>query len=132
MELKGNGVAIGLENVPAKIKLGPVLPYNNKCFAALDISNPTKYNTELVSLDFDKTYKSDLELLASYEDIINGEKKDGERVVFLPLRETGAKVWPQVVKEVEKSNKIKALKKELEEATEEDKADIQTKIDKLL
>lgn len=60
---------------PAKIKLGPVLPYNNKCFAALDISNPSKFSTELVSLDFDKTFKNEEELLASYEEIINGEKK---------------------------------------------------------
>jgi hypothetical protein len=75
MELKGCGVAIGLENVPSKIKLGPVLPYNNQCYAAVDISNPTKYFTELVSLDFDKTYKPDSEMLTAYEEIINGEKK---------------------------------------------------------
>ena len=94
MELKGSGVAIALENLPEKIRLGPVLPYNNQCYAAVDISNPTKYFTELVSLDFDKNYKPDQEILAAYEEIINGEKKDGERVVFLPLRETGAKIWP--------------------------------------
>lgn len=67
MELKGAGIALSLDNVPAKIKLGPVLPYNNKCYAALDITNTSKYSTELVSLDFDKSYKNDLELLAAYE-----------------------------------------------------------------
>lgn len=75
--MKGTGVAIGLENVPEKIKLGPVLPYNNKCFGAVDISNPTKYYTELVSLDFDKIYRPDQEMLTAYEEIINCEKKDG-------------------------------------------------------
>ena len=121
MELRGCGVAIGLENIPAKIKMGPVLPYNNKCYAALDISNPTKYHTELISLDFDKDYRKDLEMLANYEEVINGEKEEGERVVYLPLRETGAKIWPQVVKDVEKNNKVKELKKQLDEAPEEEK-----------
>ena len=86
MELKGCGVAIGLENIPARIKMGRVLPSNNKCYAALDISNPTKYHTELINLDFDKSYRNDLDMLTTYEDLINGEKKDGERVVYLPLR----------------------------------------------
>jgi hypothetical protein len=113
MELKGCGVAIGLENTPSKIKLGPVLPYNNQCYAAVDISNPTKYYTELISLDFDKKYKPDIDMLTAYEEIINGEKKEGERVVFLPLRETGANIWPEVVKEVEKANQIKELRKQI-------------------
>ena len=57
--------------------------------------------------------------------MINGEKKEGDRVVYLPLRETGAKVWPEVMKEVQKSNKVKELKKSLEGADEEQKAKIQ-------
>jgi hypothetical protein len=60
MELKGAGTAIALDIVPSKVKLGPVLPYNSKSYAALDISNLSKYSTELTSLDFDKSYKSDI------------------------------------------------------------------------
>lgn len=60
LELKGTGTAIGLDILPVKLKLGPVLPYNNKTYAAIDISNPSKYSTELISLDFDKSYKSDI------------------------------------------------------------------------
>lgn len=60
LQLRGNGTAISLDILPAKVKLGPVLPYNNKSYAALDISNPNKYATQLVSLDFDKSYKSDM------------------------------------------------------------------------
>lgn len=52
--------------------------------------------------------------------------------MFLPLRETGAKIWPEVVKEVEKNNKIKELTKSLEDASEEDKPNIQAQLDKLL
>jgi hypothetical protein len=116
MELKGAGIALSLDTEPAKIKLGPVLPYNNKCYAALDITNTSKYSTELISLDFDKNYKSDFELLTAYEEIINGENKEGERMTFLPLRETGGKIWPEVIKEVGKNNKLKELRKSLETA----------------
>ena len=132
MELKGNGVVIGLESLPPRIKLGPVLPYTNQCFGAIDISNPSKYHTELVSLDFDKTYKSDQEMLAAYEELINGDKKEGERVVFLPLRETGTKLWAEVTKQVEKTTQVKELKRQLETASEEEKGALQTDIDKLL
>jgi hypothetical protein len=67
MEMKGTGTAITLEAAPVKIKLGPVLPYNSKAFALLEISNPSKYSTEIISYDFDKKFKDDLELLAAYE-----------------------------------------------------------------
>lgn len=75
--MKGFGTAINLETLPPKIKLGPVLPYNNKTYAALEISNPSKYATEIVSLDFDKHFKDEMELLAAFEDLKNGEKKEG-------------------------------------------------------
>jgi SpoVK/Ycf46/Vps4 family AAA+-type ATPase len=52
--------------------------------------------------------------------------------VFLPLREPGSKIWPEVIQEVEKGNKIKALRKTLETAAEDQKAGIQQQIDKLL
>jgi hypothetical protein len=39
-------------------------------------------------------------MLANYEELKNGEKKEGERVVFLPLREPGTKIWPEVIQEV--------------------------------
>lgn len=45
-------------------------------------------------------------------------------MVFLPLRETGGKIWPEVIKEVEKNNKVKELRKSLEGADEENKAKI--------
>lgn len=45
-------------------------------------------------------------------------------MVYLPLRETGGKIWPEVIKEVEKSNKMKELRKSLEGADEESKTKI--------
>lgn len=55
-----------------KIKIGPVLPYDNKAYALLEISNPTQYPTELISLDFDKKYREDIEALTIYEELKNG------------------------------------------------------------
>lgn len=52
--------------------IGPVFPYDDNAFSYLFISNPTKYSTELISLDFDKKFKKDIEILASYENIKNG------------------------------------------------------------
>jgi hypothetical protein len=47
-------------------------------------------------------------------------------VVFLPLRETGAKIWPEVSQEVKKNTQVKQLRKSLETATEEQKLAIQS------
>lgn len=73
--MKGVGTAISLDVAPVKIRQGPVLPYNNKSFAAIEVSNPSKYATQLISLDFDKNYKSETELLATFEEFKNMDKK---------------------------------------------------------
>lgn len=52
------------------------MPYNKNAFALLEISNPTKYPTELICFDFDKQFKDDLELLGSYEELKNGGKSE--------------------------------------------------------
>lgn len=72
IELKGSGTSINCEVHPDKIMIGPVFPYDDNAFSYLFISNPTKYSTELISLDFDKKFKKDIEILASYENIKNG------------------------------------------------------------
>ena len=35
LQLKGIGATIALDSLPNRIKLGPVLPYNNKSYAIL-------------------------------------------------------------------------------------------------
>ena len=100
LELRGVGTCIGLELKQLKLKIGPVLPYDEKAFSMLEISNPTKYPTELINLDFDKRFKEDIETLSIYEDIKNGNSDKEKRVVFLPVRETGTPVWPEVIKAV--------------------------------
>jgi len=71
LELRGHGTAIGLDVAPLKIKMGPVLPYNDSTFAGLEVTNSSKNATQLVSLDFDKKIKEEQEMLALYEECIN-------------------------------------------------------------
>ena len=66
LDLRGSGTCIGLEVKQPKLRIGPVLPYDEKAFSILEISNPTQYPTELINLDFDKRFKEDIETLASY------------------------------------------------------------------
>ena len=44
----------------------------------------------------------------------------------------GAKIWPEVIKEVGKNNKLKELRKSLETAQEDKKQQIQEEIEKFL
>lgn len=94
LELKGSGMCITLDVKQPKLKIGPVLPYDNKAFALLEISNPTQYPTELVNLDFDKKFKEDIETLSIFEELKNGDVENSKRIVFLPTREAGAGLWP--------------------------------------
>ena len=75
LEFKGVGTCIGLELKHQKLKIGPVLPYDEKAYAVIEISNPTKYATELINLDFDKKFKEDIETLNAYEDIKNANSE---------------------------------------------------------
>lgn len=97
----------------------------------LEISNPTPYPTEVTNLDFDKKFKEDIETLNFYEEIKNGNNEKEKRVVFLPVRETGASLWGEVVNAVAKKNKIDELKKQLESAPEEEKQKLTQEIEAL-
>jgi hypothetical protein len=53
-------------------------------------------------------------------------------MVFMPIRETGAGIWNEVVVAVAKKNKIDELKKKLESVTEQgEKDNLQKQIDNL-
>ena len=105
LDLKGTGTGIGLDLKQTTVKIGPVLPYNEKAFSLLEISNPTQYTTEIISLDFDKRFKEDIELLSTYEELKNGNNEKEKRVVYLPIREAGAGIWQEVIEAVNKKNK---------------------------
>jgi len=93
LDLKGTGTGINLEVKPTKVRIGPSLPYDDTAFALVQISNPTQHPTELVSYDFDKRFKEDIETLNAFEEIKNADKeikKDKDKIVLLPPREPGS------------------------------------------
>ncbi len=65
--VKGQGSQVSLEYSPEQINSGPVLPYNDQSYAMLEIKNPSEYDTELYSLDFDKQYLKEEKQLTAYD-----------------------------------------------------------------
>lgn len=56
LNLKGTGSSINLLFNPQLINIGPILPYDKFAHAVLEVKNPTEFDTELFSLDFDTQY----------------------------------------------------------------------------
>lgn len=81
--VKGNGAAANLEFFPTLLPIGPVLPYDNFSHAVLEVRNPSTYSTELFSLDFDKQYLEEEEILAYFDGF------EGVDHLFVPVREPG-------------------------------------------
>jgi len=49
--------------VPENLKLGPVLPYDTSAISSFEIRNPMEHPIEIYSLDFDKQYLEEEEIL---------------------------------------------------------------------
>ncbi len=49
--------------IPETVKLGPVLPYNTSAIACIEMRNPMDQPIEVYSLDFDKIYFDEEEIL---------------------------------------------------------------------
>lgn len=73
-----------------------MLPYDKFAHAVLEITNPTPYDTELYSLEFDKEYLVEEETLNQYEEF------DKQDVQYVQVRQPGEKLWDFVKKSVEK------------------------------
>lgn len=67
IKCKGQGASINLEFSPLSCCIGPVLPYDKFAYTVLEVTNPTEYDTELVSMEFDKQYLQDEDILNNYE-----------------------------------------------------------------
>ena len=62
----GNGTAVNLQFMQEKISIGPILPYDDYATAELEVHNPSHFDTELISLDFDLQYLEDEKLISKY------------------------------------------------------------------
>ena len=63
MNVKGQGINNLVELKPAEIKLGPVLPYDTKSIECFEIVNPMDHPIEVFSLDFDRQYLDEEEII---------------------------------------------------------------------
>lgn len=69
----------------------------------MEVKNPTEYDTELYSTDFDTKYLVDEEYLNSYE-ILNEQEQ-----VYEHVRKPGEDIWPEIKKAVEKKRMVLKL-----------------------
>jgi hydrocephalus-inducing protein len=93
--VKGAGTSVGLEFNPDRLNIGPVLPYNNKAIMRLDIKNPSDYDTELFSTNFDSDYLKDEDMVRSYDEFQNTD------MIFVPVRSPGQPFWENIKKSFE-------------------------------
>ena len=63
LNVKGQGVNYQIDFQPEALKLGPVLPYNNNCIQLIEMRNPMDQPIEVYSLDFDKQYIEEEDIL---------------------------------------------------------------------
>lgn len=91
LQVKGLGINYQVELQPETLKLGPVLPYDTSAIGTFELKNPMDLPIEIYSLDFDKQYLEEEEILRRHDNFVpNGS---GEPI-FLPLRKPGNEFWP--------------------------------------
>ena len=93
LNVKGQGINYQVECIPESIKLGPVLPYDSSAIQAFEIRNPMDIPIEVYSLDFDKQYIEEEEILKRVENF--AQNGSGEPL-FLPMREAGGEFWSSI------------------------------------
>ena len=112
MNVKGQGIHYSLEMVPETIKLGPVLPYDRSAIQEFEIRNPMDQAIEVYSLDFDRQYIEEEEVLKRVDNFLtigSGEP------LFLPLRKPGGEFWPSIKQSDDNKRKIESLKGEIKQ-----------------
>jgi hypothetical protein len=117
--VKGQGAYYQVECVPDKVNLGPVLPYKS-VEAAIELRNPMDQAIEVYSLDFDRQYIVEEEVLKRHDNFANmvagGPMPEP---LYLPLRQPGSEFWPHLKMQDEKKRQLEALKKELADVEEQ-------------
>jgi len=82
-----------VEILPENLKLGPVLPYDTSAVSCFEIRNPMEHPIEVYSLDFDKQYLEEEEILKRIDNFgPNGLNEP----IFCGYRKAGAEFWPAI------------------------------------
>ena len=96
--------------VPETIKLGPVLPYDRSAIQEFEIKNPMDQPIEIYSLDFDRQYLDEEEILKRVESF---QTTGSGEPLFLPLRRPGGEFWPSIKQQDDEKRKIETIKGEI-------------------
>lgn len=116
LNVKGQGINNVVELVPDTIKLGPVLPYDTKSIECFEIVNPMEHSIEIFSLDFDKQYLEEEDIIKRIE---NFSANGANEPIFLPFRKAGSEFWPSLRKADEIKIKTDAIKQQIKKIDEQ-------------
>jgi hydrocephalus-inducing protein len=110
LNVKGQGINNLVDLKPDNIKLGPVLPYDTKSIECFEITNPMDHPIEIYSLDFDKQYLEEEEIIKRMD---NFQVTGPNEPIFLPFRKAGDQFWQSVKVADEIKSKTEAIKAQI-------------------
>lgn len=115
LNVKGLGNNNLVELRPDTAKLGPVLPYDTKSIESFEIVNPMDHPIEIYSLDFDRQYLEEEEIIKRIE---NFTVTGANEPIFLPYRKAGSEFWPSVRKADEVKISTEAIRTSIKKIDE--------------
>ena len=118
LNVKGQGINYTVDLVPETIQLGPVLPYDPSAIQAFEIRNPMEQPIELYSLDFDKQFLDEEEILKRIDQINPNAVGFTGEPLFLPLRKPGGEFWSSIRQQDERKQQMDAVKLKIKEQDE--------------
>jgi hydrocephalus-inducing protein len=110
LNVKGQGINNVVDLKPENIKLSPVLPYEPKSIESFEIMNPMEHPIEVYSLDFDRQYLEEEEIIKRME---NFSVTGANEPIYLPYRKAGSEFWPSIKKADEVKRQTEEIKAEI-------------------
>ena len=117
IQMKATGASVSLEFNPESLDIGPVLPYDNKALTKLSIYNPSEYDTELYSLNFDPLYTQEEEFLKHYDPF------DANETMYFNVRYPGQPFWEDIRKAYDLKQKRIEYDRKMKELTSQAQID---------
>ncbi|NXG68880.1 HYDIN protein, partial [Baryphthengus martii] len=113
LQVSGHGLEPRLEFEPQVLELGPVQPYSYGAEGTVVVKNPCEFPIEFYSLEFDKQYLAEEQILRMLKDY------NCHNTLLLPPRSPGEKLPPELLEFYQDQ---KRLQNDLVKSTTEDPA----------
>jgi hypothetical protein len=95
---------------PETLEMPTVLPYDNSAVKPFEIYNSMDIPIEIYSLDFDKQYLEEEEILKRIDSINPAIPGFTGEPLFLPLRKPGGEFWSSIRQQDERKQQMDGLK----------------------